>query len=356
LPHASPSQAIRPRRWLYLVALLAALAALVLVVAASVFSGFPGNATRVTAPGTAKITLAEPGTYTISYEHQATGDAGGSAPPEVASMLLELVPADSATRVPIRRLPGDFTSSEGSTEDVAIDEFSIDHPGTYSLVSRYSNGQTGRPVALAIGRGSTANSGLVIIAFLAATILLLAGAGLGAITLVLRIRASWLRRRASAPMVSDSRRPGARVDPADPVAIRRALDRVGAMSQRLPHEPRAKVAEIIGEILELVPQTGLFPPGSRDLFVLQRTATEYLPTSVDAYLALPASYATAAVLRDGRTALQILGDQLDLLDVEVGEIGDAVRHRDSERLLVHGRFLEQVFGRGSNELELPPSE
>jgi hypothetical protein len=128
------------------------------------------------------------------------------------------------------------------------------------------------------------------------------------------------------------------------------------MSQRLPHEPRAKVAEIIGEILELVPQTGLFPPGSRDLFVLQRTATEYLPTSVDAYLALPASYATAAVLRDGRTALQILGDQLDLLDVEVGEIGDAVRDRDSERLLVHGRFLEQVFGRGSNELELPPSE
>ena len=138
--------------------------------------------------------------------------------------------------------------------------------------------------------------------------------------------------------------------------LQRALDRVGAMSQRLPEEPRAKVAEIIGAILELIPQAGLFPPGSRDLFVLQRTATEYLPTSVDAYLALPASYATTAVLRDGRTALQILGDQLDLLDVEVGEIGDAVRHRDSERLLVHGRFLEQVFGRGSNELELPPPE
>jgi hypothetical protein len=355
-PRASPSQAIRPRRRLYLVALLAAVAAVVLLVAASVFSGFPGNATRVIVPGKAKITLAEPGTYTISYEHQTAGDGGGSARPEVASMLLELAPADSATRVPIRSLPGDFTSTEGSTEDVAIDEFRIDHPGSYSLVSRYSSGQTGRPVVLAIARGSTANSGLVIIAFLAAIILLLAGLGLGAVTLVLRIRASWRRRRASAPMVSDARRPAARVDPADPVTIRRALDRLGALSQRLPHEPRAKVAEIIGEIVELIPQTGLFPPGSRDLFVLQRTATEYLPTSVDAYLALPASYATTAVLRDGRTALQILGDQLDLLDVEVGEIGHAVRHRDSERLLVHGRFLEQVFGRGSNELELPPSE
>jgi hypothetical protein len=99
-----------------------------------------------------------------------------------------------------------------------------------------------------------------------------------------------------------------------------------------------------------------FPPGTREVFVLQRTATEHLPTSVDAYLALPASYATTAMLRDGRTALQILGDQLGLLDVEVGEIGDAVRRRDSERLLVHRRFLEQVFGRGSNELELPPPE
>jgi hypothetical protein len=352
---ASQSRAIRPRRRLYLVALLAAVAAVVLVVAASVSSGLPENATRVTAPGTAKLTLAEPGTYTISYEYQAAGDGPGSVPPEVASMLLELVPADSAKPVPIHPLPGDFTSSEGVRQDVAIDEFSVDHPGTYSLVSRYSDGQTGKPVVLAIARGSTANSGRLIIAYLAGIILLLVGLGLGAVTLVLRIRAAWRRRRASAP-VPDASRPAVRVDPADPVAIRRALDRVGAMSQRLPEEPRAKAAEIIGAILELIPQTGLFPPGSRDLFVLQRTATEYLPTSVDAYLALPASYATTAVLRDGRTALQILGDQLDLLDVEVGEIGDAVRHRDSERLLVHGRFLEQVFGRGSNELELPPPE
>ena len=39
-------------------------------------------------------------------------------------------------------------------------------------------------------------------------------------------------------------------------------------------------------ILELLPHASRFPLGSRDLFVLQRTATAYLPTSVDAYLAL----------------------------------------------------------------------
>jgi hypothetical protein len=114
------------------------------------------------------------------------------------------------------------------------------------------------------------------------------------------------------------------------------------------------VAKITGEILELLPHASRFPFGSRDLFVLQRTATEYLPTSVDAYLALPASYASTAVLRDGKTAVRILGDQLELLDVELGEIGEALRRRDSERLLLHGRFLEQALGHGSNELELPP--
>src|SRR5437879_342035 len=112
------SRAIRPRRRLYLVALLAAVAAVVLVVAASVSSGLPGNATRVTAPGTAKITLTQPGTYTISYEYQAAGDGPGNVPGEVASMLLELVPADSDKRVAIHPLPGDFTSSEGATQDV----------------------------------------------------------------------------------------------------------------------------------------------------------------------------------------------------------------------------------------------
>jgi hypothetical protein len=41
---------------------------------------------------------------------------------------------------------------------------------------------------------------------------------------------------------------------------------------------------------------------------------------------------------------------------EVGEIRDAVRHRDSERLLIQAASWKQVFGRGSNELELPRLE
>src|SRR5437016_5712802 len=85
-------QPIRPRRRLYLAALLAAVAAAVLAVVASTAGGFPSGWTRVAAPGTAELTLAEPGTYTIGYEHRTPeGFDGGGAPSEVRSMHLELV-------------------------------------------------------------------------------------------------------------------------------------------------------------------------------------------------------------------------------------------------------------------------
>lgn len=155
----------------------------------------------------------------------------------------------------------------------------------------------------------------------------------------------WLRR---VPMRMEA------TDAFDSVAIQRALDGVYALSQRqLPQGLHAKVAEIRKEILELLPHASEFPPGSRELFVVQQTATDYLPTSVETYLALPATYATTAVLPGGKTALQILADQLDLLDKKMDEIDDAVRHRDSERLLIHGRFLEDAFGSQSKELDLP---
>ena len=89
--------------------------------------------------------------------------------------------------------------------------------------------------------------------------------------------------------------------------------------------------------------------------MLQRVATDYLPTSIEAYLALPQDYATTGVLPGGKTALQVLADQLDLLDRKMDEIGDTVRQQDSERLLVHGRFLEESFGGQSEDLHLPPN-
>src|SRR5215471_19432339 len=121
---------------------------------------------------------------------------------------------------------------------------------------------------------------------------------------------------------------------------------------RVPADVFAKLTGIRGRMLALLPKAG-DPPGAQDLYVLQRTATDYLPTSVRYYVSLPADYATTHVVQDGKTPLQVLQDQLDLLDDQMAEISDAVNQRDSDRLLAQGRFLEERFGRRDGDLKLP---
>jgi uncharacterized RDD family membrane protein YckC len=141
-----------------------------------------------------------------------------------------------------------------------------------------------------------------------------------------------------------------------PAQIQRALDGAYLMGQgRLPPEVHAKVADIRLKVMLLMPRIGSFPAGSEDVFRLQRIAVDYLPASMEAYLALPHGYATTCVLRGGKTALQVLSDQLDQLRWKMDEIGDAVRQRDTDRLLAHGRFLDESLGREANELRLPLS-
>lgn len=144
-------------------------------------------------------------------------------------------------------------------------------------------------------------------------------------------------------------------DTFDAERIRRALDGTIDMARgRLPADVTARLAEIRGRVLELLPHAADLPGGAQDLFVLQRTARDYLPTTISMYLALPPDYATTRVVQDGKTSLQVLRDQLELLDGQMAEIADAVHKRDSDRLLAQGRFLEERFGHPTGELRLPP--
>jgi hypothetical protein len=145
------------------------------------------------------------------------------------------------------------------------------------------------------------------------------------------------------------------VDSFDPDRIQRALDGTVDMARgRVPADVLTRLNSIRARILELLPQAGDLPGGSQDLYVVQRTATDYLPTTVRIYLALPPTYATTQIVQDGKTPLAVLQDQLELLDGQMSEIGEAVHRRDSDRLLAQGRFLEERFGRSAPELRLPP--
>jgi hypothetical protein len=134
--------------------------------------------------------------------------------------------------------------------------------------------------------------------------------------------------------------------PFDPEAVRRALSRLRRrVKGRVPDDILDRVDEIIAAIEGILPRAGGLGPGSQDLFVLLRTATDYLPTTLEAYVNLPRRYATEHVISEGKTAHEVVVEQLDLLASQLQQIAIAVNKNDTDKILSHGRFLEQRFGR-----------
>jgi hypothetical protein len=144
----------------------------------------------------------------------------------------------------------------------------------------------------------------------------------------------------------------------DPNNVRQALDiQVRIITGKVPPEVMAKVLKIRQSILGILPRSGNLPPGSPELFVIERTATDYLPTALEAYLNLPRAYATLHAVQDGKTSKDILLAQLTLLESKMNEVADDIHRNDSDRLLANGRFLQERFGRSPFSLKPPaPTE
>ncbi len=133
----------------------------------------------------------------------------------------------------------------------------------------------------------------------------------------------------------------------------KSLDRLlREVHGRLPADLERRVQGIATTIQGILPRTGQLPPGSQELFILQRTVADYLPTSLEAFMNLPRAYAAVRPLRGSKTAQQVLADQLDLLQQQMNEVADAVAKNDADRLLAQGRFLEERFGR--SDLSIGP--
>ncbi|HLZ07633.1 MAG TPA: hypothetical protein VKT80_03530 [Chloroflexota bacterium] len=112
----------------------------------------------------------------------------------------------------------------------------------------------------------------------------------------------------------------------------------------LPIDVQVKVEQIRGKVDLLLSYASRFPPFSKDLFIVRQTASDYLPRTIETYLALPAGSADRIVPSTGRTALQELRQQLDLLDRKLNDIADDLERRDFDGLLANRRFLEERFG------------
>jgi hypothetical protein len=119
-----------------------------------------------------------------------------------------------------------------------------------------------------------------------------------------------------------------------------------AVSGRVPPLVIERIQQIELTIRsEILPGIDHLPPGSLDLYLIERTARDYLPAAVNAYLRLPGGYVSSQPGSRGRTPLQVLLDELGLLDAEMRRIAELVHQMDMDRLLAHRRFLADRFSR-----------
>jgi hypothetical protein len=119
---------------------------------------------------------------------------------------------------------------------------------------------------------------------------------------------------------------------------------------RVPDDVLAAVGRVHGQVREVLERRHALPPGSQDAFVVERTALDYVPTALESYLNLPRGYANRVPVSNGRTPRQVLLDQLALLESKLGEVLEAIAKGDTDRLLAHGRFLEDRFA--TSELDV----
>ncbi|HEX3629070.1 MAG TPA: hypothetical protein VHW91_01250 [Candidatus Dormibacteraeota bacterium] len=133
----------------------------------------------------------------------------------------------------------------------------------------------------------------------------------------------------------------------DPQQLAKALQRQAAdVSGRLPADVMVQLQGI--ELLmrtQVFPRLDSLPPGSLDLYLVERTVSEYLPVALENYLRLPAGYVSTQPSSYGSTPRRVLGDQLRLLEGEMRRIAAVIQRADMDRVLAHRRFLNDRFGR-----------
>jgi hypothetical protein len=139
----------------------------------------------------------------------------------------------------------------------------------------------------------------------------------------------------------------------DADGIQRVLnDLLAEAKHGLPPDLLDKVRAVVTGIGDLLPAYRASGLEARDRFLVERTAADYLPSALHRYLKLPPALRSAPIpAAGGKTATQVLSDQLDLLKRRIGQVVDAAYREDVEALIVHGRFLSSKFGASSLTLD-----
>ena len=149
-------QTIRPSRWYYLLSLLVigCGVGLFFLILFKGLSSIPEKLTQMEAPGTSEMTFAEPGSYTIFYEHRSmiggrVYDTGGN----LSGLQCTVVSKETGAPVSLTQPSGRTSYTLGNRAGRSVLEFNIDRPGLYQVSATYPDVGDGQRVVLAVGQG-----------------------------------------------------------------------------------------------------------------------------------------------------------------------------------------------------------
>ena len=96
-------------------------------------------------------------------------------------------------------------------------------------------------------------------------------------------------------------------------------------------------------IQEVLPRLRQSQALDDNLYTVRETIARYLPETLANYIALPPMFRVTRVLKDGKTARDLLMDQLTVLDDQMKEVVGNIARGDADALLANGQFLEAKF-------------
>lgn len=126
--------------------------------------------------------------------------------------------------------------------------------------------------------------------------------------------------------------------------------RLHSLTRQLSQETSPAIRDRLNQLeahldqLLKVPETVLNEWGPIRFHEIRRIAFDFLPETLEAYLKIQGPLASKQIIRDEKTAEDLLKDQLDLLDLTLVSYSSALLDRDAKSLLIQGHFLREKFG------------
>jgi hypothetical protein len=118
---------------------------------------------------------------------------------------------------------------------------------------------------------------------------------------------------------------------------------IASATPHLSVDMQGRLKSIRDSVAEVLPRLVGQSTGGDELFTVRETVLRYLPETLANYVALPAAFRVSHQLQSGRTARELLTEQLDMLAGQMHEVVANVAASDAQALVANGQFLQAKF-------------